>query len=157
MTQQNLISIEISDEKLMEINNAITVLKTELIPVLKALKPEERLELAKMGDKSVAFVNKSHEYATANPELVPQFLDMTEFKKDVKAVNDLTSINTALQQLVDLTSDSILLAGSDAYKASLMFYDMVKTANKSNVPKAGTIYDDLSERFPAKKKPRTSK
>ena len=157
MPQQNLISIEITEENLMEINNAINVLKTLLLPVLKALKPEERLELAKMGDKTIAFVNKSHDHANINPELVPPHLDMVEFRKDVKAVNDLTPIQAALQQLADMINDTILMAGSDAFKGALLFYEMVKSANKTNEPKAGTIYEDLSPRFPAKRKAKTPK
>lgn len=157
MTQQNLISIEFSDEQLLEINNAINTLKTLLLPMLKALRPEERLELAKMGDKTVAFVIKSQEYAIANPEFVPSFLNMEEFRKDVKAVENLTSINASLQQLADLTNDSLLMAGSDAFKGALLFYEIIKAANKTNEPKAGSIYDDLSPRFPAKRKSKTPK
>ena len=157
MSQQNLISINISEQDLTDINNAINVLKLKLLPILKSLKPEERHELAKMGDKSVAFVNKSHEYAITNPELVPLFLDMEEFKKDVKALEQLSSFHSSLQQLVDMLSDSILMAGSDAFKAALMFYESVKTALKSNVSKAKTIYEDLSPRFPGRKKNRIAK
>jgi hypothetical protein len=46
----------------------------------------------------------------------------------------------------------MILSGSDAYAAALMFYNSVKIAKKSNVAKAGTIHDDHSERFPGKVK-----
>ena len=44
----------------------------------------------------------------------------------------------------------MLLSGSDAYAAALLFYNSVKGAKKSNIAKAGSIYDDLAERFPGR-------
>jgi len=151
MAQQNLISIDIAQNDLTEIKKAIETLKTKLIPQLKAIQSEERRELAKMGDKTVAFVSKALEHCTANPELAPQFLDLNEFKSDVSAIETLRAIHSPLEQLTELLSDSMTLAGSDAYAAALMFYGSVKNAKKSNVAKAGTIYDDLAERFPTRK------
>lgn len=48
--------------------------------------PEERHELPKMGEKTVGFVQKTVEDCKENPELVPQFLDVTEPTSDVEAV-----------------------------------------------------------------------
>ncbi len=86
-----------------------------------------------------------------HPELAPQFLDVNEFKNDVQAVETLRSIHSPLEQIAEMLSDSMTLAGSDAYAAALMFYGSVKSAKKSNVAKAATIYDDLAGRFPAKR------
>jgi hypothetical protein len=41
----------------------------------------------------------------------------------------------------------MLLAGSEAYTAALIFHNPTKAALKSNVPRAETIYDDFSARF----------
>jgi methyl coenzyme M reductase subunit C-like uncharacterized protein (methanogenesis marker protein 7) len=151
MTQQNLITLNIPQNDIAEINKAIATLKTKLIPQLKAIKSEDRKELPKMGDKTVAFVSKALEHCTANPELAPQFLDVNEFKNDVHAVETLRSIYSPLEQIAEMLSDSMTLAGSDAYAAALMFYGSVKSAKKSNVAKAAPIYDDLANRFPAKR------
>lgn len=157
MTQQNLISLNLQQQDIAEINKAIATLKAKLVPQLKAMQSEERRELPKMGDKTVAFVSKALEHCTANPELAPQFLDMNEFRTDVNTIETLRSIHSPLEQLTELLSDSMTLAGSDAYAAALMFYGSVKNAKKSNVAKAGTIYDDLSSRFPARRGEKASK
>jgi hypothetical protein len=157
MSQQNLISISFNEQDFNEINNAITTLKVKLIPQLKAIQNGEVRELSKMGDKTVAFVSKALEHCITNPELAPQYLDVNEFKNDVKAIENLRSIYAPLEQLTRLISDSMILAGSDAFSAALMFYNSVKYAKKSNVAKAGSIYDDLSTRFPAKKSEKVSK
>ena len=157
MTQQNLISMEIPQQDLKAINEAVSTLRSKLLPHLKTLKPEDRIALPKMGDKTVAFVIKALEHCSANPELAPPFLNLQEFKEDFSSVEVLRSIYAPLVQITDSLSDSILLSGSDALSAALMFYNSVHYAHKSNVPKAGTIYKDLSERFPGRKSARASR
>lgn len=55
----------------------------------KNLSKEDRIELPKMGDKTVAFVSKAQEYAQNNPDLVPSFLDMDALNSDVKMAKKL--------------------------------------------------------------------
>jgi hypothetical protein len=38
--------------------------------------------MLKMGDKSLAFVEKAHDYAAHNPTLAPSYLDMGAFDID---------------------------------------------------------------------------
>ena len=157
MTQQNLISFSLSQEDLSEIRNAIATLNGKLLPVLKNIKAEDKNELPRMGDKTIAFVEKALEHCSSNPELMPPFLDIGEFKSDGEAVGTLRSLHGPLSQITESLSDSMTLAGSDAYSAALMFYSSVKYARKSNVAKAGTIYDDLSTRFPSKRAQKETK
>jgi hypothetical protein len=58
------------------------------------------MELSKMGDKTLAFVQKALEYAEANPTLVPAYLDIAEAKKDFSLSQDL---NLMKIQLVNAT------------------------------------------------------
>ena len=154
MTQQNLVSFSIPDADMAEITAAITTLRAKLLPALKVLKPEEKGELAKMGDKTLAFVQKSLEHCTANPELTPAFMDAKEFATDVRAVETLRTIHAPMAQITEALNDTMTMAGSDAYTAALMFYNSVQLARKSNIAKAGTIFDDLSTRFPGRQKAR---
>ena len=149
MPQQNVFSLELNQQDIAEINKAIATLKAKLMPALKSMNYEEKNELPKMGDKTIAFVTKAMEHCESNPDLVPPFLDTEEFKKDMKAIETLRSFYS-LEQL-GMLSGNLILAGSDAYSAALMFYGSVKSAKKSNVTKAGSIYDDLSSRFPRQK------
>jgi hypothetical protein len=147
MSQQNLVTVNIADTDHAEITAAIETLRTKLLPHLKAINGTEKHDLPKMGEKTYSFVVKALEHCEQNPELAPQFLDLPEFSRDVAAVEKLRAFNAPLTQIVDQLTDTITMAGSDAYAAALMFYNTVKTAKKSNVSKAGTIYDDLSVRF----------
>src|SRR5438552_945874 len=55
---QNLISIQITDQKLASIDAAITALEQEF-DFLIDLTPEDRKSLTKMGDKSEAFARQT--------------------------------------------------------------------------------------------------
>jgi hypothetical protein len=46
-----------------------------------------------------------------------------------------------------MVEDSLMLAGSEAYGAALACYQTIKGAARLNVPGAGTIAEELSQRF----------
>ena len=149
---ENRIAITISEEALAEINKAIATIIQNL-PDLVNLTAADRQMLPKMGDKTVSFVNKNLEYARQNPRIVPSFLDMAEYQKDTVAAADIKKVLIPLEQLVEKLADTYLLSGSEAYTASLIFYNAVKGAAKAGEPGMKTIYDDLQSRFPGRGKP----
>ena len=148
---ENKVSLVLAAAAITNIKTAIATIEKNL-PALINLTADERIGLPKMGDKTVAFVTKSFEYAKQNPTLIPAFLDMAEFEKDVNAVNSLKSVLNPLQQLVEKLDDTSLQAGSEAYSAALVFYSAVKSAAKAGVPGLKSINDDLQARFPGKGK-----
>jgi hypothetical protein len=150
VTQPNQVSFNIPEADMAEIKASIETLRTKLLPHLKTLSPDDRHELPKMGDKTVSFVQKALEHCRQNPDLVPQFLNVNELALDVQAVETFRSLYRPLEQITDGLSDTIILAGSEAYTAGLMFYNSTKNAAKSKIQKAETIYNDLSNRFPGK-------
>ena len=148
---ENRISITISEEALANITMAISTIGQN-IPVLFNLSAEDRQALPKMGDKTLAFVNKTLEYAKQNPKVVPSFLDLTEFEKDALVVTNIKKVLIPLQQLVEKLEDTTLLAGSEAYTAALVFYTALKGAAKAGEPGMKTVYEDLQSRFPGRGK-----
>ena len=110
-----------------------------------------------MGDKTMAFVSKSLDYSRQNSEVVPKYLIVDEFAKDVDAFKRLFQVSGLVQQLSEKIDDTMLLAGSEAYGASLAFYNSVKTAITAGEVGLKAVYDDLSARFPGRppKKPVT--
>ncbi|MDR2032840.1 MAG: hypothetical protein LBP86_11485, partial [Azoarcus sp.] len=126
-----------------------------LQPYAVPLTPDERRSLAKMGDKTYAFVEKAYELAKINPGLCPAFLDLKDFEVDfADAGNKLEPLLVALQQLVDTIGDIQMLAGSEAYHAALSFYSYVKVASAQDISGAKAVYTALRERFPrAKRRP----
>jgi len=152
MAQPNLVSLNITEAELAELKAALEVLTTKLLPHLKTLSPEERMELPKMGNKTISFVQKTLEHCKENPELVPNYVNVDELAKDLQGVEALRVLYQPLLRITEGISDTMILAGSEAYSTALIFYNSIKYAMKSKIQKAEGIYKDLSARFPGFKK-----
>ncbi len=157
MPKENAVSIQISAADLKKVIDAFKTIEATLKPYLIALTPEERKQLPKMSDKTVPFVEKTLDYARSNPQFAPSYMSIPELKIDVESVYTFTQIARPIDQLREGLGDTMMLAGSEAYIAALVYYNSVKQAAKMNVPGARAIYDDLSKRFPGRPKLDTNK
>lgn len=147
---ENRISLSISDEDKNKINQAINALAALLQPMLIALNSDDRKSLSKMNDKSIPFVQKVAQYVESNPEFVPPYVDVPEFKKDFEAFMDLREFLRPILQMVGNLEDTTILNGADAYDVARAYYKSVQQAAKMNVPNAQAIYEDLKPRFELK-------
>lgn len=121
-----------------------------LAPHLISLTPDERVQLPKMGDKSIPFVTKGLEYLKVSGTPVPPYVNPVELEVDINAFETLRQIRQVAQPIVDMLDDTMLLCGSEAYVSVLAFYNYLKGAAKMNVPGAKSILEDLSTRFPSR-------
>lgn len=152
MPTENQVSVSFTAEETAAINGAVTTLKNVLQPKLISLTTQERQELAKMSEKTVSFVEKSLYFAKTNSEFAPPYLNVPALDIDVTGVKQLSEFEKPLEQVLSSLNDTIMLAGSEAYSASLTYYNSVKQASKQNVQNAKVIYEDLRARFPQKGK-----
>ncbi|HET7733471.1 MAG TPA: hypothetical protein VFK73_06500 [Paludibacter sp.] len=153
MSQENLISTELPASVTADITEKLNAINTALAGILLFnLTGQDRLELYKLGDKSLAFVEKALEYAANNPTLVPSYLDLGEANKDLKLSKDLNNILKQVSTLQRAIEDTAMVAGSEAYDAALVFYASVKGANRVNVPGSQSVFEDLQKRYIAKSK-----
>ena len=134
----------ILDEVKQKISESIALLN----PYIVSLTPEERSDLAKLGDKTLAFVEKTKSHSTDNPQLRPAYFNPDEFAVDYNDFSNLRPLLNQVEQLLHNIEDTMMLAGSEAYIASLSFYNSAKDAAKRDVPGAKAVYDDLKVRFP---------
>jgi len=114
-------SFQLSEQDKSDVNTAIQTLVSILEPKLITLTPEERMEMPKMGDKTVSFVEKAIEYAQEYPQYMPAFIDIPEAELDFNAVKDIRVIFNQLQRLTSVLDDSMILAGSEAYSSTWRF------------------------------------
>ena len=147
MSTTNQINIEIPQTVIDEVIQKLQECKTALAPYLQGLTADERQSLFKMGNKTVATVQKTKKYVDTNPEFVPAYMDREEFLKDEKVVTQLSSIINLTAQLNSDADDTMMLAGSEALQSALLYYGQVKEAHSKGIPTAKPIYEDLSERF----------
>lgn len=147
MSTKNQISVEIPATVIAEVNQKLRDCKTLLAPYLQGLTTEERKALFKMGDKTVATVQKVKSYMETNPEFIPTYMDKTEFLKDEAVVTSLTPIRNLAMQLASDIEDTLTITGSEALMSALLYYGTTKEAADKGVTTAKPIYDDLSQRF----------
>jgi hypothetical protein len=150
MSINNQISVEIPQIVLDEVSQKLQDCKTLLAPYLYGLTKDERKGLFKMGDKTVATVQKVKSYLTTNPEFAPGYMDKQEFLKDEAVVSGLNPISNIARQLSSDLDDTIMLAGSEALVAAMLYYGMSKQAATNGVITAKPVYDDLKQRFTRK-------
>src|SRR5690349_8644184 len=145
--QENRISIHIAAEDMQQVMDAIKLISDVMGKYVVALTPDERRKLPKMSDGTTTFVKKALDYATTNPNLLPSFLNLAEFRIDIEATDTLVQLQRPLDQVSSNLNDTIMLSGSEAYRSALAFYNNVKQAAKLNVAGAKTIAEDLRIRF----------
>jgi histidyl-tRNA synthetase len=151
MSQKNSVSAVISEVDKQSVLTSINDIKGRLSSLLLFnLSPSDRKEMLKMGDKTLAFVDKALGYADKHPELIPPYLDLDEAKRDFSLANNLNEILRELSTLYQSVEDVLMLSGSEAYSAALMFHASVKGASRSDVAGSRAIYDDLAQRFPGR-------
>jgi hypothetical protein len=142
----------IPEAVITQVHGHISAALQALAPYTLALTPQERRTMLKMGDKSLAFVEKAHDYAHDNPALFPSYLDMAAFDVDFSDAHGLWSLLTMIKQLEEAVEDTVMAAGSEAYYAALALYNNVRAAAKDDFPGAKAIVEDLKNRFPGGKR-----
>lgn len=147
MSTKNQINVEIPEAVITSVIKKLNECKTELAPYMQGLTADERRDLFKMGDKTVATVQKTRSYTETNPEFIPAYMNVAEFNSDVNVVNQLKPIEDLAKQLVVDISDTSMLAGSEALQQALLYYGQVREADSKGVPSSRAIYEDLQPRF----------
>jgi phage gpG-like protein len=152
MSTQNQISIEIPQDILDTVTTKLQECKTALAPFLQGLTADDRVKMLKLGDKTVATVQKTKSYMETNPEFVPAYMNKPEFLKDEAVATQLSPIENLATQLSKDISDTVMIAGSEALYGALLYYGQVKEAHHKGIATAKPIYEDLSQRFAKRKK-----
>lgn len=148
---ENLVSLSFSGEEKSEIDGDIRKLYDMLMARLINLTPEEKVEMLKLGDRSLPFVHKARDWAVKNPNLIPPYGDLEGLKMDLDAVHTLGQFLKPLKTLVNALEDTIMQAGSEAYKEALTFYGYYQSAAEAGVEGAQEAYGDMKERFPGRR------
>jgi len=131
-----------------EVQTKIDEIATLLQPYLLALTPAERRETLKMGERTLAFVEKAYDFAGKNPGLVPPYLNVAAWGVDFNDAHGLWTVHNSIHQLDEGIDDTEMVAGSEAYHGALIFYNSVKVAADQDIPGAKAVYEELRTRFP---------
>ena len=149
---ENRISIQIPEDVLKEIRECLNKARTLMAPYAQSLTSKQRQGMAKMSDGTEAFVLKALDFMGSDPQFNPPYIDVAELQKDVDAYFQLKPFDTLAKQLSDEFSDTVMMAGSEAYTTALAYYNAVKMGARMNVPGAKAIYEELQKRFERRSK-----
>ncbi|WGS87963.1 hypothetical protein [Methylomonas sp. UP202] len=141
---QNLISISFTDSALAEIDAALSVLENHFSSFL-SLSPDERRNLAKMGDKTEAFCRQTLIVSSQNRQALPPSLDMGEAVADLTALDQLRPRLHRSRELMTRGDDTDMALGSDIYSFCLDAYASLKIAGKGAALE--TLREAMSVRF----------
>ena len=128
---------------------AIDTIRQKL-PFLLNLTPSERKGLAKLGDKSRAFVLKAVDVATQNPDALPGSHSVLDVQQIADVFRSMTAIRLALQQLYKQIDDTTTKIGSEAYALARTIYAGTKSPVAG--PHLATAANNLGRRFGRKPK-----
>ena len=128
---QNLISVNITPERLAAIDGALAVLE-ENLDILIELSADQRRSLSKMGDKSEAFCRQALIVLAQNKRIIPPELDLAEAENDLRNLDLLRPRFVRLRQLVARADDTEMALGSDLMSAALDGYALAKVFVKGS-------------------------
>lgn len=142
----NKISAELTQEQEAQIMKLIKEVK-EALPFLVNLSSDERKRLAKLSRSRVDFVDTALVHIQAKPEYLPPYVSAEEFAKDVNLKNSMQRIQAEMDSLGERINDTIMLADSEAYRASRLFYKSIKAAAREGAEDAERIARELAYHY----------
>ena len=150
MALPNRISAAFTTEQQTACDSALKNLNTNL-PFLLSIDNAERDSTIHLKDKNRQFVRSSYELVKAKSGFLPRDFNIDEYGKDVVLFDALYTFRQNVAGLLQRIDDTLVVAGGEAYVASLVVYS---SANSSNVGTEGIdpFLDDLTRRFSRKNK-----
>lgn len=142
----NELSVEITQEKDAAVQQLIDNLLAEL-DFLVDLAVDDRRRLPKMGRKNLDFVHRGYRHAEGTPRFLPSYVTLEEFKKDVDLFDWLRKLEKSLGMITDKVKDTAILAESEAFKSSRLYYNSVKAAANAGDEEAEPIARDLGVHY----------
>jgi F0F1-type ATP synthase epsilon subunit len=155
---QNLVSHELTAAEKQGATAAIGTLKTMMLfvntidPTSVSVKTSMDVANKAFVEDALAIVN-----SPSGADIVGNFVDATEFEKDINLWTDMDNLERDLQTLLSEVQRAKRAAGGDAFTMGLRVYDLVKLAQKSKVANADAAYQKLSARFAKVKKVKITK
>ncbi|MDQ6623262.1 MAG: hypothetical protein M3Y86_07230 [Verrucomicrobiota bacterium] len=131
MPQQNLVAGTLTDANKQAVLTAIDTIRQKL-PFLVNLSDDERRSLPKMGDKSTAFVQKAYDFAQQNTDKLGADFGMDDYTEDRELETQMREIETALGQVSEEVSDTMLALRSDLMVRSNLVYAFMKVLGKAS-------------------------
>lgn len=150
MALENLLTVQFTEEEKKEVFTCLERIEEIFDGKVINLTPEEKQEYGRIGEKTEEWIRKVDMWMNQKPEAVPYYLDLEEFKNDMKVRNMLKPLMGRLSLLAETLDDTSIILSTDIYNIALAYYRNIKIVSRANVPGTSEIYSDLSQQFPGR-------
>jgi hypothetical protein len=150
MSHKDLISVGFTEEEIKLLNQHFDGIEQIIQGKVVNLSPEERKQYGSINDRTENWVYKVKGYMAQKPELVPFYLNVSEFNNDYEARNAIKPILNRIASIHESFDDTAKLLSHDIYNTSIAYYRSIKMIAQQNVPGTTTIYEDLKKQFPGR-------
>ena len=144
MPIQNL-SATMTDTVVGQFKSTLTTAEG-FIPTLVSLTAADRAGLQAIGPMRFSFVTEALLGAKNNANVVPGFLSVAEWEKDVNYWKALDEVRVVLEKLLEKVADTQRAVGSEAYRQARKFYEALGSALE-DVPGLVPLHQALSALF----------
>jgi hypothetical protein len=141
---QNYGSRHASAAEWSDFNQQVDSISTRIQQMASPMTADQKQRAMRMGDGSVAFVDKAIEIADSNLEMLPRAFDLDEVKRDRYAAAQFRGLRLKLMQMLELCTNAEIAHGSDAMAGGLDIYAFAKSAEGAGVD---TMRKLLGKRF----------
>ena len=139
------ISAVLSDTVLAQFKTSLATAEG-FIPTLVTLTEAERAGLQSIGAERFSFVTEALLGAKNNANVVPGYVSVTEWEKDMNYWKALDEVKIVLEKLLGKVSDTQRAVGSEAYRQGRKFYEALGAAVE-DVPGLVPLQQTLSVLF----------
>ena len=147
---ENRVNAKVAPADKSAVMAEIESIKSKL-PAPVDLSAEERQSLPKLGAKSERFVRAAASMVATESSFLPRSFDEAAFQADVALYNDLYDIWQQLERLTQQVSDTLVVAGNEAYTGALVVYKAAKDYGRG--AELDNFVDEMGKRFWRKSSP----
>ncbi|AFC25001.1 hypothetical protein [Saprospira grandis] len=143
---ENRISIELTTDMVEEVRQLVTQIE-EKLPFLLSLTQDERASFPKLHRENEIFVEETIRAAEQHDDVLPDYIDVAEMKRDLELYQQLGRVMLRLNRLHEKVNDTIHIAGAEALATALVTNNMFQIAAKMGVNGMDRVSSDLMNYF----------
>lgn len=148
MKKNDVIQVVLSAEEMESLNTHLSGLESVARMHAPNLTANDRQVYGSIQDANKLMVNKSLFYMEQNPDIVPKFVDINEFKRDYEARDTIEQAIRRLDAIKRKLEDTKILLDYDNYQDVMAFYRAVRYLAKEQEEYAIHVYEELKTYFP---------
>jgi hypothetical protein len=147
MALDNLVHVEFTDAELDEINQHLTKLESILKSKAIQLSTTENKRYGRLGEGNENWVNTIFLDTETAPEMIPPFVDRTEWAAHEKVRDQLLTINSRLDALALEVVETNRMVGYNIYKKCQLIYENARMLSSKNFKGFKVHYEKWSAFF----------